>query len=102
MSEQKSIPVGGKKYFEAKHQHPYHSREDMLEKILEMVAEIESLKKAVVVPESAPHTNNDKVIEGMSAEINYLKEELNKVWERIIELEKPKDDKPKTDTENPS
>ena len=44
-NEEKSVPVGGAKYFVAKQAHPYHSREDMIEKILELEARIVALEK---------------------------------------------------------
>lgn len=69
----------------------YYSREELAKAILELQEAVAVLSKAE--PSGPAPVDNTAVIDGMSQEINYLKDELNKAWARIeaIEaLDKPK------------
>ena len=70
--------------------HPYMAQHELVFEIIELEKKFIGLQKgleALLSSEKSGGNDNTSVIDGMSKEINYLKDELNKAWDRIVALE---------------
>jgi uncharacterized protein HemX len=69
---------------------PHLDNHEIVLELAELEKQIKDLQRAFSVllsSEKSGGSDNTSVIDGMSKEINYLKDELNKAWDRIVALE---------------
>lgn len=95
----------------ANKEYPHMDQQDIVFDLLDIEKRLDGIEsnKSTEIPDLTSLEarvkkleGNTIVMEGMSQEINWLKEELTKAWNRIISLEKQECVKPVDNTENAS